>query len=401
MGKLGGYGVKATPVLLTDKTAATDGVTTFNLSLQEIKDIAGGISLHNSFPDLNTGNYLHLTAAEKANFTAIKVTTIGTGGDYALLSTALAAGKNRLMLISNITETSNIIFSTYTEINLNSYELNIVGNYKFIFTVKIKIYNGSITFAHSTPISGLFQEFDLSIDNVIITNNSTANGCYILNTGSINNCTMNLPNYSSCGIGSAINDNQANVLNTTINGGGSSCQFAISGIQNQNNPEYKNITLTGSFDAIALYCHSIKALNYKGSTNTVVLFARTAYDVLDLTGANRLTTRFQNLFFGAILAGGTISYGSADGKLIGCYFTTALTVSASNVSFENCTFVGGLIISGDNISIVNCKVGAVNGGTKTITVQATADKTILIGNRTEAAISDSGSNTSSNNNLLF
>jgi hypothetical protein len=86
-----------------------------------------------------------------------------------------------------------------------------------------------------------------------------------------------------------------------------------------------------------------------------------------------------------------------------CIISNASTIGGTynNQKIVNCRFSNNLTLTGDNISVINCNIGSVTSGSYTIIVNATSDKTILMGNRTEAAISNSGTNTEMQNNILF
>lgn len=362
------------------------------------KAAALAVPNHNDTLNLNTGDYLHFTAAEKANFRASKVTTVGTGGDYATISAAVTANKTNLILISNVTEIAGIIVSTYFSLDLSGFTLN-MSTYNFTFTNNINrfIANGTINFAYSVSTS-LFEPFNLYVYNVTINNNSTVIRSIISSGGYFDKCTFNLPNLANCGLGSNSNNFTGSVINCTINGGGSSCTYAIS-----TNGNYtaiiSGITCIGSFGTLLMYGGIITNVIYN-AVGTPELIGNSLHGIFDMT-VGRLTVRPSSSLTNFRVSTVNTFGSSLFANISNGEFITSTTIVNSYINISNVSFTSGVIISGDNITLTACKIGSVNAGAKTITIQATADKTILVGNRTEAAISDSGTNTSSNNNLLF
>lgn len=85
-----------------------------------------------------------------------------------------------------------------------------------------------------------------------------------------------------------------------------------------------------------------------------------------------------------------------------CRLASTLTVNSGAVRniFTGCNVVGGVTIN-DQTIMIGCKVGAdAGGGAATITVSAGTD-TVLTGNITDAAISDSGTTTQMSNNVIY
>ena len=112
---------------------------------------------------------------------------------------------------------------------------------------------------------------------------------------------------------------------------------------------------------------------------------------------------------------------SADMQFSNCYFETAITLSSDYFLFSNCNFQGitvsatsiennitnstingAISISGNDTTISSSKIGADGGGgALTITVASGANRTIINGCRTDAAISDSGTDTVGIGNVVY
>ncbi len=391
MGKLGNYGAKTTPVLLTDKTAATDGVTTFDLSLQNIKDIAGGVSNHNDLNNLNVGDYLHFTAAEKANFIATKVTTVGTGGEYATVGAAVAAGKQgSFLLISNVTETGNIL-SNDKYINITSIGFGVTWNlagYYFTESTNVPILitcsNMNITTSSITIGRDIYTKFTNCY--ITITASATISDCHF------DRCIINLPNYYITFI-------DCYLLNSYITGGGSILFFLGNSrvIGNNFSGTFSQIRPQGAFDNNSGTLTTVIYMNLQGNVSNSVSGNNMPNATINSEVAS-VYARFTNNIFKDILTSASVTASYFD--FANCKFTGAFTVKFI-CNFSNCKFDGTIIVAQKWCTFIGCHVGSVNAGTKTITINATIDKTIITACRTESAIVDNGTNTSINNNLLF
>jgi hypothetical protein len=75
--------------------------------------------------------------------------------------------------------------------------------------------------------------------------------------------------------------------------------------------------------------------------------------------------------------------------------------NSNGMKFSNIYFHDDITITGDDITLIGCNVGSTTSGTKTITISSAANKTIVQGCRTEASISDSGTNTTLLGNHIF
>ena len=184
MGKLTDYGAKPTPLALTDKVLGFDNVDTFAITLQNVKDlVASGIPDHNDLGGLNEGDFLHLTAAEKASIMAAKLFyTVGTGGDYTSLEAAFTDSKYNLTLVSDITLTTNIdtgITALFT-LNLNNKLLTFSTFTLTLSCSKTIISGGYLKYSSTASKNIILSSTKLQIQNCEI--ESTNGGIFITST---------------------------------------------------------------------------------------------------------------------------------------------------------------------------------------------------------------------------
>jgi len=317
--------------LLTDKTAATDGVTTFDLSLQEIKDIAGGVSNHNDLNNLNVGGYQHLTAAEKANFIATKVTTIGTGGEYATVGAAVIAGKKRLIFISDVTETANIapVGGIY-DIDLNGFTLSL-GTY-FFGGASVPVYNienGTIT---GTNLNNSTCTFRLLRCIVTMTARYCGDsGSEVLNFFA-NFCSLNFANNSTAFHSNAARLGDLKIENSILNGSGVTCFISFeSAVAAAQKSIIRDCKTTGTFNTIFL----VNADNFSLASGSVTKIAA----VMNITSLhngllNRLTFAASTLDLYAA-SGRTISIQDSVFSAIAMTATDVYRYYLNNIKFEN------------------------------------------------------------------
>lgn len=80
----------------------------------------------------------------------------------------------------------------------------------------------------------------------------------------------------------------------------------------------------------------------------------------------------------------------------GCYMNSSVTINGDRINFIGNTITGTLTVgaNADDTNVCNNSVGDIaGGGAGTITITAGADRTVVIGNRTDAAIVDGGAGT--------
>lgn len=94
-------------------------------------------------------------------------------------------------------------------------------------------------------------------------------------------------------------------------------------------------------------------------------------------------------------------------QFVACKFngtTSPQEVDSTDNKFTDCTFLGVSVqIDGSRNSFIGCVAGdpAAPGSTPTFDVTATADQTVLLACRTDAAITDAGTNTQQSINTVF
>ena len=165
--------------------------------------------------------------------------------------------------------------------------------------------------------------------------------------------------------GSAVNAifyNEAQVSNMSSTGSGS-----ISVLVNGDNGNYSNCYLDGG--TITMYNDKCSFTNIAG------------IGTLDMTSANSTDNNFTN-----------------------CRVTSAITIAGDRNRISNSALLGGVSISSgaDDNSIIGSQGGAdAGGGVLTITVAAGANRTRLVGNMTDAAISDAGTGTEMSSNTVY
>ena len=138
---------------------------------------------------------------------------------------------------------------------------------------------------------------------------------------------------------------------------------------------------------------------------------------LDFLGTGSQYVRFSNFS-----SGSAVSFEASRSNCDSCKFLSNLiiegdgsmfnglyvlgTTTFSSTADENRsttgTHQGAVTINGDRNSMSNSRVGtAGGGGSNTINISAAADSTLVIGNFTDAAISDSGTNTIGASNIIY
>lgn len=335
------------------------------------------------------------------------IVSVGSGGNYPDLTTAIAAGEYKIRLVSDVTEPSDVTISGKTEIDLGGYELD-MGLYSIndnVSTYNLTIVNGKITYAH-TGATDLFIGFvtdslQLIVEHVTIDNNSTANRAMISPHGYFNHVRVELPDQLSGGFGGSGGDTfQGEVHNAEFVGGGTSCIYAIYNAASTDRTRATNIFFEGTWGSSVAYIKDGTNIIYAGSNDTTIILGN-AVGVYDRTsGGNRLTANVRASLTNFKLKSLTAwVYASlTDGQ-----FTTSFTLGtdAKGMKFTNIYFVDSVTVNDDEVSFVNCQVGNTNGGGKTITINAAKEKTIIMATRTETDIVDNGTNTVLLGNLLF
>jgi len=337
-------------------------------------------------------NNQHLTLAEKTSVLAAKPTTVGTGGEYATVGAAITAGAKRMFLLSNTTETGDISVSN-VYIDLNNFVLNMQS---YNISGAINIENGTINFAYSIEKILLTSGANTIVSNVTFNNTSTINSARIADGGFFQNVTANLPNYTYNGFGKSGGEFNGKLSYVKLNGGGANCQFVI--YISSTSQLVDNIEFVGTYGATCAYIGKAASNIIYSSASSSKLIVAYAIGVYDANASvNKLTIECRGALSNFLAASVTAF---SNGVVIsnGFIFTTS-TITIGR--FDNITFTENVTITGNNVSLVNCLAGSTTAGAKTITVNNTANRTILVGNRTEAAIVDNGISTEKTANSIF
>ena len=373
--------------------------------------------------------------------------TVGTSGDYATLADAFTAGKYNIVVISNVTETSDYTFNSGvdTVVNMESF-----GNFTVdcaIFSpfirdnvTNLNIYISKVNFIYNYGVnkslfgdSGTGGFCSLIIENVQIQNNSTAALSYMLDQGAggiviqAQNCGFLFNN----GANGGLNLSGGALINCSIVGGGVNCTQVISnvfgiginlcnvqGTWAPNNTVTPHFTLTNGFIigmiivAVDILVHSIGSnigqigLIFSGSCSIIT------EGNVSISNANLGAGALIYPKDGCFLNMSNCTFDNIDESLL----TTTADIQLSNVNIvsalslgillnpvyniSNSRILGSVSISCDAVKINNSFISTFGGG-GTITINATADKTILIGNTTDAAIVNGGTNTELVSNTTY
>lgn len=323
------------------------------------------------------------------------ISTIGTDGDYATVEEAIADTKYNLVFISDVTETSGIGISDNTIINLNSYTWNL-GNNTISRPSLSKLYieNGSINVQRTVAGASIGYRNESSyytiFKGVTFTNSTALNNSPIIDGyASISECIVNLANTSSSGFGGTAGGTGLGLIVTDCEfiGGGPACQI---GLQAYGTSFSDNILYTGIFkvnDYISLLAegtHSNHTINT--SAGNRIYFGRVV-NLVDLTTSYSVyITKYIGDSEILGLGGAAFPPDNIIVSNVRFIHSSTLTFGNNKMVLDNCTFLNGVIVTGDSNTFSNCNIGSVNGGVKTITVSAGADKCIITNCRTEADI---------------
>lgn len=341
-------------------------------------------------------NYANITAV--ASITEFDC-SVGTSGNYARLALAVAANKKNILVISNVTETSNITLTQGIKVTFASpsFVLNL-GTYYFTGNYKLTVKNGQISSLNTNGFiqNTLTTDYILDADNVSFNSTQTSGNLLkstinqkIKVTNSIFTYTTGTNYYNMIiGFSNSILDNILFTGNDTY------CQVWVSGTTGYN--KLNNIR------DLNVYKYSYVLKQFDTITNSVFSSAIGCENGLNLYNIfisncviNTIYT--QNAINGScVINNSTINIINNDGqgqlsvKATLCTVNNASTITDSFHplhSWINCVFKDTLTISKSNTTINSCLVGSTTLGSKTIIVSNGVTKTILVGNRTEADIS--------------
>ena len=335
--------------------------------------------------------------------------TVGTGGEYATVQAAYAAGKRSLKLISNITETVNLTIASNTLINLNSYNLTVNSCTLYANQNKLEIFNGEITTSGSNSASFRYFTINGTDENLYIhdvTLNCNHTGCFVASNGIYKRITIEAGTATGRALGGGagvfftgkgtditLNINDASLYSVIDMGEGA----IINGLKIGGTAPthiYGAVTLTGAVDNKAILRNASIAntavVRLTIGNHAIVENIWQKNGTLNLLIYNTTQTEISVIEKGYV---NSIIYPASNSnqrlRINNLTVASAITLSGNADSiFTECEFLAGIAVGSDNVSIENCTVPV-----GTITVNATCDKTTLTGNRTQTSIVDSGTNT--------
>ena len=329
------------------------------------------------------------------------------------LKKAIQDGHTKLKFLDNVTVFENITLSAdITEIDLNGFALSfadteIAGNGK-----TLKIQNGSINSTNDG--ASCFLEINLILNNCTITDNNV-NSNYFVYSPHYNTNFTNCAFYLNGKMQLTRSDMSFISDNCVINSSVALVVILSNGFHT--NLQLNGTFYTGSYSGGGALYH-VNVINISSDAQMSINSIRGEH--IDMPNATIHANKYVNIkefklsHFGSFakpsfLKDGTFlnagncntdsNYPTKDAVFENVTFVGNLTLGANSsfLKLRNCIITGNLTVNSSNCTFDNCKLE--NG---TITVSATADKTILDNNRTLTSIIDNGTNTEiSSTNILI
>jgi len=338
--------------------------------------------------------------------------TVGTDGDYPAIDgirLALEDGKEHLKLISDVTETTTFLLSSNLFINgQNKYKLTLAKEVSINASSNI-FQLDDLTFEGDVTDDFVIQSGIIRINNceIIYKSARTTSSSYLFYTPRPNSFIKNSKITITNGGSITRIDMRFSYENIDLYSTGSDVRIVLGGISN--NVTFKNMRFYGNlYHALSssggciyhnplhqfycpddinlnLYNENVNVIIPKGFVVSNMNFSLRLFEIKYFRMCNH--SRFEKgTVLNAELCNWTSGGGVHDNVFEQVTFTGNITISGDNNSFKNCIFENDVTIDADNVTIENSFVE--NG---TITVNPTADKTTLIGNRTLTSIGYVGS----------
>lgn len=376
--------------------------------------------------------------------------TVGSSGaDYTDINAAITGvgGTDiKLLLITDITEDSDIAIPSGANllIDLSSYTLT-MGTNQFTYVGNANVCvvgNGpesgaEIDYTYTTSVllfaNGSYTSSIVEITGITVDNNSSAATTNIAaGILRIDNSTIEAANTQRSGANFDVDGGY--IINSTVTGGGTSCYEAVrvgTLIQAFVNNVYFDGTFSSSANNFALDHNgsgNMSNINFNHSTNTCEMRIRTNASNIFNSSAQNLNLAFgasggklmnANLGGGICEASGRSNLcitnltadtldmdqtGDSECLITGCRITSAVTINGDRNKISNSDFLGGATVSSganDN-GFVNCQFGAdLGSGALTLTIDSGSNRTRVLGCMTDAAISDSGTGTTTAGNVVY
>jgi len=308
-------------------------------------------------PDSGNGDPLY-DGGDKINdnFTELynaKNITIGTGGDFANIGAAIAAGaisatKKIIQLISDISETGDSVIDTVQDFTIlgNSFTIA-MGNWRWYTATLTRvptIYNATITSAKTD--GGANFATAMKLIDCVVNCTGVVSGTVLSSENDLRGCTVNLKNAAGGAFITSVANKVNNYQNNTFVGSGSSCSISIYGETTASG----RLTMSGNYFS-GTYSSS-SGINLQGQANN---------NYVNITGQLVLATRRDN--FNTSGGAGTGNRFSASAGIVFSYqnawsgnmFFSPVTTTGNeycnlsgNIFRDTCNFSNGEVYASSN-----------------------------------------------------
>lgn len=383
--------------------------------------------------------------ADAAASASIYDATVGSApdADFSDISAAIADGKSSLLMLTDVTEDSDIVLASDLAIDLDRFQLTMAANqftYSAVFHVRIHgrgaDTGAEISWAQTVATQRLFSNsaHPTSITRIsgCTLDNDSAVVVTPLSSGvdDIEHVRMELPDDRQGGFSGVAGSSYRNVQ---LVGGGPLC---FDGMKYTGGSESiaSDIHVTGQWSetlvgidledgnaAHFIFDHITNAMQMDVDTTVLSNVINRSAQALNITikpsGVCSLSnvhmnsgtldiggswSRFSNVRSTGLL---DLTDANADNHVfVNCKFDAAMVVAGDRNKFANCDFIGGVSVpsGADDNGFSNCQAGAdAGGGAGTITISAGANRTRVLGCMTDAAISDSGAGSALAGNTVY
>lgn len=317
--------------------------------------------------------------------------TIGTGGDYADVQAMIDDSQYRGVLISNVTEDSDITLDANgIRLHLNDYTLT-MGTNQFTasaggdWTIEGWGPASEIDYTYSAanflfdPTATYDGSTTLTLNSITIDNNSTITGAYV-NLSTIariraTNIRMEVSNQVAGGF----NLNDEHVLdNIELVGGGTSSRV---GIDVNGRCIVTNVYVSGTWSSFAtqILCTNTECTIgdiTMGSSGDLTLSGAIS-NITTALGTTDISVVSNDSSLSNVRVNGDLDLsGSDDCTFASCQFAALSSgVTSVNNKFGDTIFTGAVSVDGDGSSFVGCTFES------TLTVASTADENLFESNR--------------------
>lgn len=276
--------------------------------------------------------------------------TVGTGGEYATVNDAYAAGKRKLLIVSDTALSADLtidnLYIYLDNFTLSCTSYNFTINAGQVLTITGI---GLITFAYSSTkilFNGNANILGLGNHNktLTITNTSTTTNCRVSDVGNFDNLIVNLPNYTYVGFGSSVSGFNGTLNRLIINSGGGTCIPIFTSVSNYVRPLSK-ITINGPIGSITVFMITDLLVI---STGTVTC----AYGI----NINAITCTLNVLNHVTNFAARSLTATSSNATFTNGSTSISVSITANGCTFTNVRFADTVTISGDSNKIIGSRV---------------------------------------------